>query len=95
MRNLTLAALVLALTSPAFASAKKEKIEMAKGAKTSLVDALGKATAKTPGKAVEAELKKKGGKVVWEVEVLGEDGKMSEVDVSTETGEVADMEAKK
>ena len=55
----------------------------------------GKATAKSPGQAVEAELKKKGGKVVWEVEVLGDDGKLTEVDVSTETGDVVDTEAKK
>ena len=32
---------------------------------------------------------------MWEVEVLGDDGKLTEVDVSTETGDVVDTEAKK
>ena len=83
------------LCAPAYAKNKQQKVQMAKAAKTTLDAALGKATAKWPGKAVEAELKRKRGQVVWEVEVLGEDGKLKEVDVATDTGEVVDSEAKK
>lgn len=47
-----------------------------------------------PGTAVEAELEKKHDKTVWEVEVLGADGKMMEVHIDAGTGEVIDVEAK-
>lgn len=88
---------VLLAASPVFAkegAGMKRKAEMAKAAKTGLEAALTKATAKAPGKAIEAEIRKKKGKVVWEVEVLGEDGKIAEVDVDADSGEVVDSEAR-
>ena len=47
-----------------------------------------------PGTAVEAELEKKHDKTVWEVEVLGTDGHMTEVRIDAETGTVIDSETK-
>ena len=89
-------ALLLA-TSPLLAKeakGMKSKAALAKTAKTDLAAALGKATAKVPGKAVEVEIRKKKGKTVWEVEVLGDDGTMTEVDVDADSGEVVDTEGK-
>jgi uncharacterized membrane protein YkoI len=83
------------LLGPAMASPSKEKLAMAKDAKVELTDAVAKATGKAPGRAIEIELKKKKARLVWEVEVLGADDKISEVDVDAKTGEVVDTEAKK
>jgi uncharacterized membrane protein YkoI len=44
---------------------------------------------------VEAELEKKHDKTVWEVEVLGADGNVTEVHIDAATGAVIDTEAKK
>jgi uncharacterized membrane protein YkoI len=44
---------------------------------------------------VEAELEKKHGKTVWEVEVFGADGSVTEVHIDAATGMVIDTEAKK
>ncbi len=48
-----------------------------------------------PGTAVEAELEKKHDKTVWEVEVVGADGNVTEVHIDAATGTVIDTEAKK
>ena len=50
---------------------------------------------KVPGTVVEAELEKKHGKTVWEVEVFGADGSVTEVHIDAATGTVIDTEAKK
>jgi hypothetical protein len=50
---------------------------------------------KVPGTVVEAELEKKHGKTVWEVEILGADGKVTEVHIDAANGTVIDTEAKK
>ena len=50
---------------------------------------------KVPGTVVEAELEKKHGKTVWEVEILGADGKVTEVHIDAADGTVIDTEAKK
>lgn len=44
---------------------------------------------------VEAELEKKHGKTVWEVEVLGSDGKLTGVHINATSGAMIDTEAKK
>jgi uncharacterized membrane protein YkoI len=44
---------------------------------------------------VEAELEKKHGKTVWEVEVFGADGSVTEVHIDAATGTVIDSEVKK
>jgi uncharacterized membrane protein YkoI len=71
----------------------KEKAALASSAKVQLADAATKAAGK--GKPFEAELLKKKGKVVWEFEVATDDGKVVEVDVDADSGDVIDSEPKK
>ena len=67
---------------------------MSKTAKVTVEQAIKTATEKLAGKVIEAELEKKHGKAVWEVEIVGEDGKVTEVHVDADSGAVIDMEAK-
>src|SRR5262245_63344288 len=85
-------ATIFALGTPAIAVPTQEKLELAREAKVELTDAIAKATSKVPGRAIESELKNKKGKLVWEVEIVGEDGKLNEVDLDAKTGEVIDSE---
>lgn len=48
-----------------------------------------------PDKAVEAELEKKHGKLVWEVEVVTAENNVMEVHVDADTGAVVDVEEEK
>ncbi len=89
------------VTTPAWSDkghkGKDEKCDVAdlvKDAKITIDQAIKTALDKAPGMAVEAELEKKHDKTVWEVEVLGADGKMMEVHIDAGTGEVIDVEAK-
>jgi len=88
-------AAMLAFCSPAFASPTKEKLALARDAKVELTAAVARATGKAPGRPIEIELKKKKGKLVWEVEILSADEKIHEVDVDAKTGDIIDTEAKK
>jgi uncharacterized membrane protein YkoI len=72
----------------------KEKAELAAAAKVTIEQAIKTASEKTPGKVIEAELEKKHGKTVWEVEVLTGDGKVVEVHLDAESGAVIDVEEK-
>lgn len=89
---------VLALGTPAWSDKKKDEegdiAAMAKDATVTIEQAIKTATEKVPGTVVEAELEKKHGKTVWEVEVLGSDGKVTEVHIDAATGAVIDTEAK-
>ena len=89
---------VLALGSPAWSDKKKDEegdiAALAKDAKVTIDQAIKTASGKVPGTVVEAELEKKHGKTVWEVEVLGADGKVTEVHIDAATGAVIDTEAK-
>jgi hypothetical protein len=93
--------IVLALGSPAWSDkGKKDReegniAEMAKEAKVTVDQAIKTATEKVPGTVVEAELEKKHDKTVWEVEVLGADGNVTEVHIDAATGAVIDTETKK
>ncbi|MFM9907104.1 MAG: PepSY domain-containing protein [Nitrospiraceae bacterium] len=88
--------LLIALGSSAGADNKEPKItDLAKDAKVTIDQAIKTASEKVPGTIVEAELEKKHGKTVWEVEVLGADGKVTEVHIDATTGSVIDTEAKK
>jgi len=69
--------------------------EMAKDAKVTADQAIKTATEKVQGTVVEAELEKKHDKTIWEVEIVGADGKVSEVHIDAATGAVIDVEAKK
>jgi len=80
----------------AWADEKEGKVaDLAKESKTTIDQAIKTASEKVPGTVVEAELEKKHGKTVWEVEVLGADGNVTEVHIDAATGAVIDTEAKK
>jgi uncharacterized membrane protein YkoI len=88
--------LLFALGSSAWADDKEGKItDLVKDAKVTIDQAIKTASEKVPGTVVEAELEKKHGKTVWEVEVLGADGNVTEVHIDAATGAVIDTEAKK
>ncbi len=88
--------LLFTLGSSAWADNKEGKIaDLVKDAKVTIDQAVKTASEKVPGTVVEAELEKKHGKTVWEVEVLGADGNVTEVHIDAATGAVIDTEAKK
>jgi len=87
---------LFALGSSAWADDKEGKItDLVKDAKVTIDQAIKTASEKVPGTVVEAELEKKHGKTVWEIEVLGADGNVTEVHIDAATGAVIDTEAKK
>lgn len=89
---------VLVLGTPAWSDKNKAEegdiATMAKEATVTIEQAVKTAVDKVPGTVVEAELEKKHGKTVWEVEVLGADGTVTEVHIDAATGSVIDTEAK-
>lgn len=88
--------LLFALGSSAWADDTDSKItDLVKDATVTIDQAIKTASEKVPGTVVEAELEKKHGKTVWEVEVLGADGKVTEVHIDASTGAVIDTQAKK
>lgn len=88
--------IVIAMGTAAWSDDKEAKAgELLKDAKVTIDQAIKTALEKVPGTAVEAELEKKHDKTVWEVEVVGEDGKTSEIHIDAATGAVIDVEAKK
>lgn len=80
-------------STPAW-SDKGKIADLVKDATVTIDQAIKTASEKTPGTVVEAELEKKHGKTVWEVEVLGADGKVTEVHIDAATGTIIDTEAK-
>ncbi len=90
------AATVFGLSSAAWSDDKEGKLaDLLKDAKVTIDQAIKTALEKAPGTAVEAELEKKHDKTVWEVEVVGADGNVTEVHIDAATGAVIDTEAKK
>ncbi len=89
---------LLALGTPAWSDKKKDEegdiAALAKEANVTIDQAIKTAIEKVPGAVVEAELEKKHDKTIWEVEVLGADGKVTEVHIDAATGAVIDTEAK-
>ena len=87
---------LFAVGADAWADDKEAKVaDLVKDAKITIDQAIKTASEKVPGTVVEAELEKKHGKTVWEVEVLGTDGNVTEVHIDAATGAVIDTEAKK
>ena len=66
----------------------EEEVLLGKSAKISLKDALKAAIAAWPGTAVEAELERKKGHLIYNVEIVNTDQKTSEVEVDASTGEI-------
>ena len=88
--------LLFTLGSSAWADDKEGKVtDLVKEAKVTIDQAIKTASEAVPGTVVEVELEKKHGKTVWEVEVLGTDGNVTEVHIDAATGAVIDKEAKK
>ena len=89
---------VLALGTPAWSDKKKEQdgnvAALVKDAKITIDQAIKTAVEKVPGTAVEVELEKKHDKTIWEVEIVGADGKVMEVCIDAVTGAVLDTESK-
>ena len=94
---------VLLFSMPAWSDSKGKKdkeedahvTDLMKDAKVTIDQAIKTASEKAPGTIVEAELEKKHGKTVWEVEVVGADGNVTEVHIDAASGEVIDTEMKK
>jgi uncharacterized membrane protein YkoI len=88
--------LIVGVNTVAMSDDKEGKIaDLVKDAKVTAEQAIKTAMEKVPGTVVEAELEKKHGKTVWEVEILGADGKVTEVHIDAAEGTVIDTEAKK
>lgn len=95
--------IVLVLNAPVWSDQKgkgkkdesKEIVEMASRAKVTIDQAIKTASEKVPGKLVEAELEKKHGILVWEVEVVTTENKVVEVHIDAESGAVIDVEEEK
>ncbi|HEX6532782.1 MAG TPA: PepSY domain-containing protein [Nitrospira sp.] len=79
----------------ALAKSAKEKLQLSQDAKVSIEEAIKTATDKVPGKVVEAELEKKHGKAVWEVEIATADNKIMEVRLDSASGAVIDVQEKR
>lgn len=96
LRGLLAMCLVVGSSTVVWSDDKEGNIaDLVKDAKVTAEQAIKTAMEKVPGTVVEAELEKKHGKTVWEVEILGADGKVTEVHIDAATGTVIDTEAKK
>jgi uncharacterized membrane protein YkoI len=95
------AALSLVFVLPAWTGEKgkqEEEVHVAdlvKDAKITIDLAIKTALEKVSGMPVEAELEKKHGKTVWEVEIVSGDGVVTEVHIDAGTGQIIDTERKK
>ena len=77
-----LATSTLIISTSAFGGDKGGKVaDLVKDAKVTAEQAIKTAGENVPGTVVEAELEKKHGKTVWEVEVFGADGSVTEVHI--------------
>jgi mono/diheme cytochrome c family protein len=71
---------------------ERETAEQAKSAALSITQAIAKATQEVAGTVVEAEFEIEGERMYWEVEIATDDGKMMEVKVDSQTGEILSTE---
>jgi uncharacterized membrane protein YkoI len=91
-------ALAVVLSSSACATAngngtsRAKELELIRGTKIEVTEAIKAALVKAPGRVIDTELREKQGRPVWEVDVVSADGKVSEVDVDANTGQVVDSE---
>ncbi len=72
-----------------------DKLEMAAAAKITIEKAIKTAAEKVSGQIIEAELDRKHGKLIWEVEVVTAEHKIMEVHIDAETGTFIDIEEEK
>ncbi|MBH0203930.1 MAG: PepSY domain-containing protein [Nitrospira sp.] len=93
-RILTLSAVVLAtgtMTMTGSAYGEPNKVEMAAAAKVSIDEAIKTASEKVSGMVIEAELKQKQDRLIWELEVVTPEKAIMEVHIDAETGSVIDV----
>ena len=105
LKNKLIAGLVLiplaaGIISPAFAEEKAEtgeanvnETQALMNAKISIADAIKTAEAEGKGKAVDSGLNDENGELSYQVEVLAQDGKRTDVFVDLQTGKVLKMAA--
>jgi len=92
---LTVAALGLVFVLPGWSGEEEgNPAELLKDAKVTIDQAIKTALEKVSGMPVEAELEKKHGKTVWEVEIVGAGGMVTEVHIDANTGQFIDSEKK-
>lgn len=91
---LVFAAGTMTVTDPASAEGHS-KVEMAAAATVTIHDAIKTASEKVPGTVIEAELDRKHGKLIWEVEVVTAEHRIMEVHIDAETGTFIDIEEEK
>ncbi|MFO0700770.1 MAG: PepSY domain-containing protein [Nitrospira sp.] len=77
------------------AGEEHDKLEMAAAAKITIDEAIKMASEKMSGTVIEAELDRKHGKLIWEVEVVTAEHKIMEVHIDAETGTFIDIEEEK
>ena len=70
-----------------FGLGDSDKKDLARTAVVTLQQAVEKAVINVPGTVVEAELEKHDGRVVYEIEIIDEQGKECEVLIDAKTGE--------
>lgn len=94
---IVLAAGTLVAGGSAYADEKdqKGKAEMAAKAKVTIDEAIKTASEKVSGEVIEAELERKHGKLIWEVEVVTAENEVMEVHIDAETGDFIDIEEEK
>ena len=96
LRGLLAMCLVVGSSTVVWSDDKEGNIaDLVKDAKVTAEQAIKTAMEKVPGTVVEAELEKKHGKTVWEVEILGADGKVTEVHIDAATGRSSTRKRKK
>jgi uncharacterized membrane protein YkoI len=87
-RIMTAVALMTALSfTPAFALFETDK-QLSEKAKVSMIEALKTAEAAVPGKAVEVDMGKDDGKVVYKIEIIDQAKKTRHVYVDAESGKI-------
>lgn len=98
--GLVLIPLVAGVVSPAFAEGKSEagesnvnETQALMNAKISIGDAIKTAEAEGKGKAVDSGLSDENGEISYQVEVVAQDGKRTDVFVDLQTGKVLKMAA--
>jgi uncharacterized membrane protein YkoI len=78
--------------APSGKMSSTERLALLGGTKIDVTDAIKTALDKAPGRVVDAELRTKNGKTVWEIDIASANSKLTEVDVDASTGVVADTE---
>lgn len=87
-RIMTAVALMTAFSfTPAFALFETDK-QLSEKAKVSMIEALKTAEAAVPGKAVEVDMGKDDGKVVYKIEIIDQAKKTRHVYVDAESGKI-------